>query len=254
MRNVYTGHSGRAAFEALALLEAGFSGECDAAASILGKIYGSAFDPAKATADLGRTWWIQRNYFKRYAAGRYSHGALDLTEELCRTHPAFTPENIARIDVATFFWGASMGQQSVRSAFGCRFSIPVAMARRIVHGQVPLTDDGERAFRDPGVADLARRIFVVEDKAATAAYPDLQPTRVTVTMTDGRKVELASERILGEDDYPLSSAQLCAKFGELAGPGLGKATDAAWLDIARIDAVADVRALVAGWRAAANEV
>ena len=73
-------------------------------------------------------------------------------------------------------------------------------------------------------------------------------------MTDGRKVELASERILGEDDYPLSSAQLCAKFGELAGPGLGKATDAAWLDIARIDAVADVRALVAGWRAAANEV
>ena len=36
VRNVYTGHSGRAAFEALALAEAGFTGEKDAASTILG--------------------------------------------------------------------------------------------------------------------------------------------------------------------------------------------------------------------------
>lgn len=190
------------------------------------------------------------NYFKRFAAGRYAHGALDLTEVLLRANPTLGAGDIARIDIATFFWGATMGQQEVRSPFGCRFSIPVAVARRIVHGPAALTDDGERAFRDPVVADLARRIFVIEDKTSTGAYPDRQPTRMAVRATDGRTIELASERILGECDHPLSPQQLQAKFDELARPGLRSATDAAWRDIARIDEIPDVRSLVNDWRAA----
>ena len=70
----------RAGFEALALRDAGFTGEADAVASIMGNIYGSEFDAGVATAELGETWWIRRSYFKRFATGRYAHGALDLTE------------------------------------------------------------------------------------------------------------------------------------------------------------------------------
>src|SRR5262249_10811061 len=41
VRNIYSGHSGRAGFEALSLRDAGFTGETDAVASIMGNIYGS---------------------------------------------------------------------------------------------------------------------------------------------------------------------------------------------------------------------
>jgi 2-methylcitrate dehydratase PrpD len=250
VRNVYSGHSGRAGYEALSLRDAGFTGEADAVAAIMGNIYGSAFDAGAATADLGRTWWMLRNYFKRFATGRYAHGALDLVEALSqRPGPRLEAAAIARIDVATFFWAATLAGQAVRTPFGLRFSLPMAIARRIVHGPVALTDDGDRAFSDPAVAALAQRIFVTEEAAATSAYPARQPTRVRITFTDGRGETLASERMLGEWDHPLPATALQAKFVELAEHAWGGGAARAWAELSRIEEVADVRRMIAGWRA-----
>lgn len=248
VRNVYTGHSGRAGFEALALRDIGFTGEVDAPASILGNIYGSAFAPGKAVADLGKTWWILRNYFKRFASGRYSHGALDLTERLLQREGGLAASGIERIDISTFFWASTMGQQSVRSPFGCRFSIPVAVASYILRGRTPLTDDGAATFADERVHELARRIFVVEDKALTAVYPDRQPTRMVVTLRDGTTLSVECERILGEADNPLPDAVLAAKFTELAAPRLGDAAGGIWRQLMQIEQVASIGSLVGGWR------
>jgi 2-methylcitrate dehydratase PrpD len=249
VRNIYTGHSGRAGFEALALRDAGFTGEADAIASIMGNIYGSEFDADAATADLGKTWWIRRNYFKRFATGRYAHGALDLTEELAkRLKSRLSAAAIERIDVQTFFWAATLSGQTVRTPFGLRFSLPMAIARRINHGPVPLTDDGSRAFADAQVAALAARIYVVEDKAFTDAYPDRQPTQMTVKFRDGSTESLGAERILGESDYPLPESMLQAKFVELVDQSWGAGAASAWRNLARIDEIEDVSRLIAGWR------
>lgn len=255
VRNIYTGHSGRAGFEALALRDAGFTGETDAASSILGNLYGSAFDPAAAVAELGRTWWIRRNYFKRFAAGRYAHGALDLTEELAtRLGTQLNPAAIARIDIRTFFMAATMGQQRVRTPFGLCFSIPMVVARRIAHGALTLTDDGTRAFADPVVQDLAQRIFVTEDQAATAAYPDRQPTAMMVTFSDGRTETLAFERILGESDHPLPAGTLEAKFASLTRMAWPEpVVVAAQRALARIDEIPDMGGLVKDWHAYQQE-
>jgi 2-methylcitrate dehydratase PrpD len=220
-------------------------------ASIMGNIYGSAFDPASATAGLGETWWIRRNYFKRFASGRYAHGALDLVEELAeRMGPRLSAAQSDRIDIETFFWAATLAAQTVRTPFGLRFSLPMAIAQRIVLGPLPLTDDGARAFGNPRVEDLARRIFVVEDKAATAAYPDHQPIRMTVTFCDGTRQMLGAERILGESDHPLPEGALEAKFIALVEEAWGGGAAAAWRDLARIEEIADIRRLVDRWRGA----
>src|SRR5262249_34131836 len=140
----------------------------------------------------------------------------DLIEDLSeRLGSGLEAAAIERIDIDTFFWAATLAAQTVRTSFGLRFSLPNAIARRIVHGRVALTDDGDRAFRDPAVAALAQRIFVVEDKAASSTYPDRQPTRVRITFKDGRSETAGSERMLGEWDYPLPIAALQAKFVEL---------------------------------------
>jgi 2-methylcitrate dehydratase PrpD len=250
VRNVYSGHSGRAGYEALSLRDAGFTGETDAVASIMGNIYGSAFDASLVTAGLGQTWWILRNYFKRFATGRYAHGALDLIEDIAeRLGPRLEAGAIERIDIDTFFWAATLSGQTIRTPFGVRFSLPMAIARRIVHGRVALTDDGDRAFRDPSVAALAQRVFVVEDKAASSAYPDRQPTRVRITFKDGSRETASSERMLGEWDHPLPIAALQAKFVELTKQAWGGGAVRAWTELSRIEKMADVRSLVAGWRA-----
>jgi 2-methylcitrate dehydratase PrpD len=251
VRNIYTGHSARAGFEALALRDVGFTGEADAVASIMGNIYGSAFDADSATAGLGRTWWIRRNYFKRFASGRYGHGALDLVEDLAEGMGArLSDSDIERIDVETFFWAATLAGQTVRTPFGLRFSLPMAIAQRIVLGPSGLTDDGSRAFCNPQVEDLARRVFVVEDKAATAAYPDCQPTRMTVTFRDGTRQTLSAARILGESDHPLPNGVLEAKFVALVDQTWGGGAAGVWRDLARIEEISDIRRLIDRWRAA----
>ena len=248
VRNIYSGHSARAGFEALALRDAGFTGEADAVASIMGNIYGSAFDAASATAGLGVTWWIRRGYFKRFASGRYAHGALDLVEDLAaRMGARLSGSDIVRLDVETFFWAATLVAQTVRTPFGLRFSLPMAIAQRIVLGPLPLTDDGARAFGNPQVEDLARRIFVIEDKAATAAYPERQPTRLMVSLRDGTRQTLSAERILGESDHPLPDGVLDAKFVALAEKAWDGGAAGAWRDLARIDEISDIRQLIERW-------
>jgi len=248
VRNIYSGHSGRAGFQALALRDAGFTGEADAAASVLGKIYGSAFDPTAVTADLNSTWWIRRNYFKRFPAGRYAHGALDLVDDLAaQLGSRLAPELIERIDIETFFLAATMGQQSVRTPFGCRFSIPMLVAQRIAHGSIPLTDDGP-AFADPAVRALAVRVFVSEDRAATAAYPERQLTQMRVAMRDGRTHAVSNERILGESDRPFPPGILEAKFAALTEASWGDAAATAWRDLIGITDIPDVGRLLEGWR------
>ncbi|MSO77657.1 MAG: MmgE/PrpD family protein [Alphaproteobacteria bacterium] len=254
VRNFYTGHSGRAGFEARALADMGFTGEGDAPASILGEIYGSAFDPAAVVSGLGSTWWIRRNYFKRFASGRYVHGALDALEAiLARAGGGLAADTIQRIDVATYFMAASMGQHWAPTQFGLRFSIPAAIARRILLGREPLTDEGSRAFKDPAVKALAARIFVTEDPAATAAYPDRQPTRLRLTFRDGRETTEVCDRILGESDNPLPAEALLEKFMALTSPAWGEpAARAAWAALAAIEGLDDVGAMTETWVAAAS--
>src|SRR5262249_57769660 len=156
--------------------------------------------------DLNSTWWIRRNYFKRYAAGRYAHGALDLIDDLAiKLGARLAAERVERIEIETFFLAATLAQQRVRTPFGCRFSIPMLVAQRIAHGSVPLTDDATRPFADPVVRELADRVFVSEHATATALYPDRQRTRMTVILCGGATHSLASDTILGQGDRPFSA-------------------------------------------------
>lgn len=224
VRNIYTGHSGRAAYETLLLRDLGFGGERDAPGSILGHLYGSSFQPSVALEGLGEQWWLAKSYFKRFASGRYMHASLDAVELLLeRLGGDFAGERVQRIVVKTFFLAATMGQQHADTPFGMRFSIPCAIATRILRGRPTLLDDGAGAFEDERVHDLAKKIFVEEDVRMTAAYPSTQPARVTVYFEGGGFESVDVDKMLGEHDRPFAPEMLEGKFVELASPNFGAA-------------------------------
>jgi 2-methylcitrate dehydratase PrpD len=70
-------------------------------------------------------------------------------------------------------------------------------------------------------------VHVTEDPALTAAAPRLKPARVTLTLTDGRKVTHMCESPRGDCLDPYTDAEISAKFRELAGPTLTPAGCAA---------------------------
>ena len=79
--------------------------------------------------------------------------------------------------------------------------------------------------RDPFFAEFARKLVVTAPPEIDRLYPQLRPSRVTVTTARGTFVRQADEA-LGSRQVPLDDAGLKAKFNDLVVPVLGAARTA----------------------------
>ena len=84
------------------------------------------------------------------------------------------------------------------------------MAVTWLHGQPLLEQFSEAALADPSVRRLMRRVSAVGDELPTALAP--QPTTVTVTTTQGGKIQQRVEFARGGPELPLDPEVLDAKF------------------------------------------
>jgi 2-methylcitrate dehydratase PrpD len=223
VRNTYAGVSNMLGLTCWDLVRAGFEGERDGVATIFGHVSASDFQPAEMLQGLGTRWEIARNYFKRHAACRYTHGALDaLAQIVARTGP-LRPEQVRAIAVETYVWAAQLDSPAAPNMLAAKFSIPFALATFLAHGAATVP-----AFRGPARADaaiqaLAARVTVDEDAALTAMLPGLRPARVRVTLADGsvHAAEVTTNR--GDIEDPFTEAEVRQKFHELAEPVFGAA-------------------------------
>src|SRR5271169_1747102 len=184
--NVAGGMSGFAAALAPELALAGFEAQADAIEEALGHLVGGGFTPDGVLDELGASWYITRNYFRLYACCNPIHPALDCLQaalaELCPQ-----PEQIARIDIATYRFASVMKNPDPPNYFASKYSLPHAAAVMAVRGHAGFAALDDTALNDPTIAALRHRVQVGEDPAMSALAPRLRPARVTVTLTDGRQ-------------------------------------------------------------------
>lgn len=214
--NVAGGMSGFAAALAPELAIARFEAQDGAVEESLGKLVGNGFDPDVVLEELGDRWEITQNYFRLYACCNPIHPALDaLKEVLARLKPK--PEEIERIDIATYRFASVMCNPDPPNYFASKYSLPHAAAALAVRGGAGHAELDDEAVRDPAVVALRHRVRVSEDAAMTAAAPVERPARVTVTLTDGREdaEEVRSHR--GDFRRPFAEEELRHKFRQLAG-------------------------------------
>jgi 2-methylcitrate dehydratase PrpD len=244
VRNVYTGLSGSMGWLAHTLVQSGFTGEPDGVGSVYGAIYADRFDPETAVRGLGEEFLLPRGFIKVHACGRYIHGALDCVETLM-TRRALAPESIRAIRVRTYAMAASLGHADVRSEFGARFSLPFAVASLICHGRSGLDNYDAASVTDPRIRALASRVTVTEDPKVTRAFPQQQPTEVTVALADGTELSELAQFHRGESEHPHPPDAVRQKFMDLVAPvwdrGRGEALYDRMLDLER---VSDVAALI----------
>jgi 2-methylcitrate dehydratase PrpD len=216
VRNAYAGIANRMGLMAIDLVEAGFIGERDGITSVFGHVVSDTFDPAKMIDGLGRDWQIDRNYFKLHSCCRYNHGALDALDQLLAKETV-AADDIARVDVASYLYAAELDDQSPRNTLGAKFSVPFAVATRVVRGSSRVENFTWDAVRDGRVQALAKRVFVTEDKTMTQRLPQFRPARIELKLVDGRTLGAAVEANRGDDQDPYSRGELVGKFFSLAG-------------------------------------
>jgi 2-methylcitrate dehydratase PrpD len=246
VRNAYAGVSNMLGMMAWELTCAGFTGERDGVGSVYGGVAAEEWRPEEMTRDLGSRWEIARNYFKRHAACRYTHAALDALAAISREAGRLDPDSIASIDVATYVWAAQLDHPAPQNMLAAKFSLPFALATAILNGGATLDAFRDAARADPRVRELARRVSVREDPALTAMLPGLRPARVTIALRDGRSLRAEALTNKGDTEDPYEASEVVAKFHEVASPALGAARAR---DLARavleLDAAARIDPIVA---------
>jgi 2-methylcitrate dehydratase PrpD len=217
--NVAGGMSGLAAALAPELVLAGFAAQDDAIEEALDQLVGGGFRPDNLLDELGTTWHITRNYFRLYACCNPIHPALDcLHAALAELRPR--PDEIARIDVATYRFASVMRNPNPENYFASKYSLPHAAATMVVRGHAGFSALDDSAVHDPTIAALRHRVTVAEDPAMTDLVPRLRPARVTVVLTDGRSATHAGTSHRGDFNQPFPETELRDKFRELAGVAL----------------------------------
>lgn len=214
--NVAGGMSGFAASLAPDLALAGFAAQANAIEEALSSLVGDGFRPDDLLEELGTRWEISRNYFRLRACCNPIYAALEALEEaLAVLRPA--PEEIARIDVATYRFASVMRHPDPPNYFAAKYSLPHAAAAVVLRGNAGYGSFTEAVVQDPAIAVLRQRVHIVEDPQMTTVAPRLKPARVTVTLTDGRQSTQTCESPRGDFQRPYQEADIRAKFRELAG-------------------------------------
>jgi 2-methylcitrate dehydratase PrpD len=214
--NVAGGMSGFAGVLASDLALSGFGAQPDAIEESLGQLVGAGFDPSVVMQELGARWEITRNYFRLYACCNPIHPALDaLDAALSKLEPR--PEEIARIDIATYRFASVMRNPDPPNYFASKYSLPHAAATMVVRDGAGFAELDDSALTDPDIAALRHRVFVTEDPAMSAVAPRLRPARVTITLTDGRVAEHLMQSHRGDFYNPFENSELHWKFRQLAG-------------------------------------
>ena len=230
--NVAGGMSGFAAALAPELALAGFTAQDDAIEQALGQLVGEGFKVDGILDELGETWHITRNYFRLYACCNPIHPALDcLARALAELRPR--PDEIARIEVATYAFASVMRNPDPPNFFASKYSLPHAAATMVVRGRADHAALDDSAVHDPVIASLRQRVSVSEDPAMSRVAPRLRPARVTVTLTDGRSATHACDSHRGDFLRPFAEQELRDKFRALAGTVLTAE------GVARVEAAVD---------------
>lgn len=207
---------------------------------------GGALDPAEALAGLGQEFFIQTAHYKRYACCGHIHSALDALAELLRNR-SFPPGEIERIHVYTYGVVVEVaGALRADTAAQATFSLPYCVAVLLLRGRVTPAEFTAECLGNRHILDLAARVRVCEDAAASRQFPSLRVARVEVRLRDGSVLTAQVTMPRGT----LSDEELGAKFRGLASPVLGEGGAAAVLNlIARADSSVRVDELVGTLRA-----
>lgn len=222
-------HPGKAARDGIVCAElaaAGISGaiEClEGADGLFRAMVDGRVNTAAVLEGLGQDFLIRQAYFKPYPCCRHFHAAIDATLALRQEHGLDT-SRIAGIEIGLYRVGAhGHDHRTASNLLEAQMSAPCAVVGAAMHGRLnaasfePSAFEGDEAKRLLGVT----RTYV--DPACEEIYPKVRSGVVTLTLTDGQRLERRVTDPRGETADPLTDEDLSRKFNDNVPGRIGRA-------------------------------
>lgn len=213
-------HAGRAASSgvlAALLAEKGFTGPDTIIEGARGfcRATSDTYDLSKICDELGVDFGIMHVYFKRHAACRHFHSAIDAVLQCTENHP-LSASIIKAIVVETYSMAARLSQRSAESPLAAKMSLPLSVAIATVKGKAGLNEFSEATFKSPDVESIARMISISVSPQLDREVPRTRGANVRIQFADGREVSATVKLPLGEPETPFSDRMFSEKFADLA--------------------------------------
>jgi 2-methylcitrate dehydratase PrpD len=211
-------HSGTSARNAVLAATLGRGGFTASAVALENPVSGyfRAFDRGikvsfEPIAELGQRYEIVERGFKpkRYPCGGLGHTAIDATLEL---RGEIKVADVTAIKASITKYAASrIGSAYPTSIESAKFSMPYVAAYTALYGAPMLKAFTEQAIHDEAVKALARKVSIAIDPEFADILEE-SPSRVTVTLADGRTVQKMRYYASGTPQNPLTREQVEEKF------------------------------------------
>src|SRR2546423_5576398 len=101
-------------------------------------------------------------------------------------------------------------------------SLPYCMAAGLVDGMVTPLQFREERVRDKALLPIMDKVKVVANEEFEALFPKFQPSRVTITTTDGKSHSTRVDVPKGDPRDPMTEDEIAVKFTALGGNVIGK--------------------------------
>lgn len=166
--------------------------------------------------ELGGSFHMTDVYFKKHAACRHIHPALDAIIEILAKHQ-LRHDEIETIEIETYSIANSLtGHLSEKaSELASKFSMPVAVALLLVFGESDAAAYQQQYLSDPRVRDVARKVSVLVSPERDKLYPHQRGASVVIRIKNKlyqHEVNFPS----GEPENPLGDNELIQKFEQNA--------------------------------------
>ena len=223
-KRLHPGWAAHAGVVAALLARSGFTGPARVFEGEQGfyRAFAGGHEPGRLAAlagSLGSEWELGRLTFKPYPCGSIAHPYMDCALRLREKH-ALRPGAIAAIVCRTAagpvprLWEPLAAKRAPQNGYAAKFSLPYLVAVMLVRGGAGLADFTDEAVRDAGVLALAAKVGYELDP--TIDYPRQFVGHVRVTLADGRVLQERQDHPRGGPDFPMSEAELDAKFRDNA--------------------------------------
>jgi 2-methylcitrate dehydratase PrpD len=157
-------------------------------------------------------------YLKPYPGCRHVHPSIDALAQILEADELL-PAQIKKIGVKTYRVAVETEIHSLDSRGDAYFSIPYALAARLVLGTSDWDAFDERHFSNPAMIETMKKVELLVDPEVESLYPRQRGAMVEVHSVDGSVRSAKVTFPLGEPENPLPVSVTRAKF-RLASRGL----------------------------------
>ena len=186
-------HPGKAALNGLLsalLAQRGFTGARKILEGEKGffKATSGDVDPAKCLADLGKTFFFERNSLKYHASCGHTHSAIDATLQ-ATGGVVLDADSVETVTVAVYQGALDLlAGVEPTNPYLAKFNLPFCIASALMFGHAELADFSTERIRDPRIARMMQKIELRSDPELTTMYPRKWPARVEIVKQNGERL------------------------------------------------------------------